>query len=174
MESSNGVQGGVMTTVTEQSKRQARRSSRAAWLLVGALAAAVTFGAVAGALREPARLDAATPEGVTQAYLQAVLDRNYTTAAGYFADSLAAECDAADFRRAWVEPNLTAALDDVTVAGDTAEVRVRLRSVAGPAPFGAGGYESLETFFLVSEAGQWRITGPAWPLFDCWKPESKS
>jgi hypothetical protein len=144
------------------------------WVLIGVAVAALVIGAVAGALREPAELPADSPEGVVQAYLQAVLDGDVTAARGYLAATTAERCTAGDYRQAWVPESLTATLDEVTVAdgggSDEAEVDVRLRTVAGPEPFGGGDFSSLETFVLMREDGTWQVTGEPWPVFSCGAP----
>jgi hypothetical protein len=137
------------------------------WILGGLVALTLVVGAVAGALRAPTLLDPDSPEGVTQAYLQAVLDHRHADASAYFSAATAARCSARDFRSAWVPESLTATLDGVRVEDGRAEVSVRIRSVAGPGPFGGGDYSSLEVFSLVEEDAGWRLSGEPWPLPFC-------
>ena len=145
------------------------------WVLAGLTVTALAIGAVAGALREPAELPADTPEGVVQAYLQAVLDGDVGAARAHLDEATAERCTAADYRQGWVPESLTATLDDVRIAAPAggsaeAEVDVRLRTVAGPEPFGGGDFSSLETFVLTREDGDWQLTGEPWPVFACGGP----
>jgi hypothetical protein len=161
----------AVTSTTQQrqvrGERRAGLPSSAVWALVALVVTVVVVGAVAGTLRAPTPLDEQSPEGVVQAYLQAVLDGDHLAAVAFFSDDTARDCQASDFRNAWVPESLTATLDAVHVRGDDATVRVRLRTVAGPGPFGGDGYSSLETLTLAREDAQWRITGAPWPLLDC-------
>ena len=137
------------------------------WIFAGVVAAAVLVGAVVGALREATPLDRDSPEGVVQAFLQAVFDGDYSAALTFLDSDTTASCDQGDFRAAWIPESMTAALDDVRVRDGEAEVSVRLRTVTGPEPFGSGAYSSQETFELIHEGGVWRITEGFWPVYDC-------
>jgi hypothetical protein len=143
------------------------RSTALLWGLGGILLAVIVVGAVASALREPVLLEVGTPEGVAQRYLQAVLDDDPSAAAAFLsADS---RCDVEDYDEVWVPDSLTVSLDSVRLleSEQAAEVRVRLRSVAGPGPFGDGGYSSFETLRLARQDGRWTLVGTPWPLYDC-------
>jgi hypothetical protein len=144
-----------------------RRPAVMLWILGGVLAVALVVGAVAGALRDPETLARNTPQGVVQAYLQALFDDDRAAAREWLSEDTAARCTASDYREAWVEESMTATLEDVDARGEAVEVRVRLRTVSGPGPFGAGGFTSTETFTLVEEGGQWRIADDPWPVFAC-------
>ncbi len=147
--------------------REGSRASRlVGWSLGGALVVLIGAGVAVGLLREPVLLDPHTPEGTVQAYVQAVLDDEWSEARSHLAGDLEAECTAIDFRHAWIPDSLTVTLDDVRVDGDEAEVVVRLRTAAEPDPFG-GGYETSETFDLIREDSVWRFTGQPWPVYDC-------
>jgi hypothetical protein len=135
--------------------------------LSGVLVTVLIAGAVAGALRGPDVLDPDRPEGVVQAYLQANLDNDHHRAHGFLSVETAERCTVSDLRQAWIPESITASLDGVRVRADEAEVRVRLRTVAGPEPFGGGGFTTVETFVLTREEGRWRLTETAWPAFDC-------
>ena len=159
-----------MATATQHRPDESAPAARRPALVLGVIAtlviAVLVIAAVGGALRSASPPDSSTPEGVTQVYLQAVFDHDFTAAVALYSEQLAS-CDVADFRSSWVPESLTATLDDVQMRGDTATVRVRLRSVAGPPPLGGDGYSSVETFTLAREGAQWRITGEPWPVYDC-------
>lgn len=148
-------------------KSPAGRRRLLPWLLLGTVLVVVIFGAVVGALRGPVALDLETPEGTIQAYAQSVLDMDHARARSLLTEELADRCTAHDFRSAWVPTSTTATLLEVRNREQTAEVVVRFRSMAGPEPFGAGGINTIETFSLVREGGQWRISEVPWPLFEC-------
>lgn len=144
--------------------------TRLLWVLVAVVALLLVVGAVAGAVRDPAALDPGSPEGVTQAYLQDVFDRDFAAARQHLSEESAQACSTADFRLAWVPESLTAVLDEVRLRDGEADVAVRIRTVSGPGPFGGGDYSSYEVFTLVrpDDSGDaWRISGDPWPLFDC-------
>lgn len=145
-----------------------RRQGVALWVLAGLAGSALLVGGVVGALREPADLDPDSPEGVVQAYLQAVLDEDYAEAAGYFAAETAERCDSEAFADAWIGDWQTADLEDVRMRGAEAQVTVRFRSPSAPPPVPAGnGYRRSQTLTLVEEDGAWRLTGTPWPLRHC-------
>ena len=150
-----------------QGPHERPRSSRlVGWILGAALVVLVAAGAAMGILRDPLLLDPQTPEGTVQAYVQAVLDGEWSDARSHLTEDLGAECTAINFRHSWVPDSLTATLDDVRIDDDEAEVLVRLRTPAEPDPFG-GRYETTETFDLLREGTTWRITGQPWPVYDC-------
>lgn len=150
--------------------RPGGRPSVLLWAMAALVLLALLAGALASALRDPRPLDPDTPEGVVQRYLQAVLEGDFTEAARFLSDTTAEDCEPVELRQAWVPESLTATLDSVQARGAEADVTVRLRGVAGPEPFGSGGYSSLETFALVREGGQWRVAGQPWPLLGCRTP----
>jgi hypothetical protein len=153
-----------MTTRTSDRRP---RSGVILWVVAGLVTLVVVVAAVVGALREPTVFDTTVPEGVVQQYVQAVLDGDYRAALQWMTDESAATCGPSDFRDVWVPESLTVTLDDVRTTDGEAEVRVRLRSMAGPPPFGDGSYESDEAFYLVEGDGGWRLTGEPWPLYHC-------
>jgi hypothetical protein len=148
-------------------ENRATRSRWVAWVLGLLVLAVVGTGILAGILREPTTLDPNTPEGTVQAYLQAVLDEDWSSARAHLADDLARRCSVVDFRYAWVPDQLTTTLDGTRTTDDGVEVRVQLRSVASPDPLRTVDGVSTETFDLVQQDGQWRITGAPWPVMDC-------
>jgi hypothetical protein len=136
------------------------------WFLVGLLATVVLGGIVVGLLREPVVVDLSTAHGTVQAYTQAVLDGRWADASDLLSEELSSRCTIADLRNAWVEEPAVVYLEDVQVADGRAEVRVVLRPLAPPDPFGAD-RGSTEVFDLVRESGAWRITAEPWPIYGC-------
>jgi hypothetical protein len=164
----------VLTTETTNERatdrRRTARPMTLVWLLMGLAVVLLVVGVVVGAMRQPAKITDSRAEGVVQAYIEAVLDRDHAAAVGYLSEDTAARCTAAAFRQAWVPEGVTADLEGVQVSGQRAEVRVRLRTTAEPFPLEGGGYSSTEAFTLVEEDGAWQITGEPWPLVSCTGP----
>lgn len=145
-----------------------RERSRTVARLVGALLAVVmAVGIFAGLQRTPEHLDADTPEGIVQGYLQAVLDGDWRAAEGFLTEGLAERCTLADLTRSFVPGGMTATLDDTEVDGDLAVVRVRLLEPATPDVLGGGAEGATEAFELQIEQDGWRITGEPWPVYAC-------
>jgi hypothetical protein len=136
------------------------------WVLAGVVIVALITGIAVAAVRGSTRLDAGSPEGVVQRYLQAVFEHDHATAVGYLSDDTAERCSVAAFREAWVPDGLTADLDDVRVTGDRAEVRVVLHAVVEPLPVDPT-TTTTELFRLERTADGWRLTGEPWPLVSC-------
>lgn len=158
-----------MTTTRSGDTDQRRRTrSLLPWVVGGIVVAIIALGGLAGALRGPADIQPDSPEGVVQAYLRAVLARDHADAAGYLTDDTARRCPASAFRQAWVPDDVTADLEQVSVTGGDARVRVRLRTPAGPLPLDSE--SSTELFLLAREDGAWRLTGEPWPLTTCEEP----
>lgn len=138
------------------------------WMVGGLVVVAVVVAAVAGALREPAVVAPDSPEGVVQAYLRAVLARDHAAAVGYLTDEASRRCPASAFRTTWVPDDVTADLEEVSVNGGEARVRVHLRTPVAPLALDAE--SSTEVFLLVREDDAWRLTGEPWPLTTCTEP----
>jgi hypothetical protein len=152
--------------MTTTGTTRSRRPHVFVWALAGIVVVAVIVGVVVAAVRGTTSLDADSPEGVVQRYLQAVFDRDHATAVGYLSDTTAERCPVAAFRDAWVPDGLTADLDDVRVSGDRADVRVVLHAVVEPLPVDPT-VTTTELFQLERTANGWRIAGVPWPLTSC-------
>ncbi|HSJ46079.1 MAG TPA: hypothetical protein VK923_15505 [Euzebyales bacterium] len=150
----------------EPHRTRLRRPTSLLWILAGLVVVALVVGLVIAALRPPTSLDIGRPEGVVQAYLQAVLEHDHAAATGYLSEATAERCPASAFRATWVPEGLTADLDDVQVTGDRAEVRVVLHPNTALPPFEAVD-STTELFRLTREVGAWRFTGIPWPLVSC-------
>ncbi len=135
-----------------------------AWI-GGGLAAVVVLTLVVLAVRSPAEFEPGSPEAVVQDYLQAVLAGDERTAATFFAED--SNCTRDDFDHRDRTSNVRITLIDSEVfADDEATVEVRIRFDEGALDT-LSSYDLDETFFLVREAGDWRITNSPWPLFFC-------
>lgn len=138
------------------------------WIVGGLVVVAIAVAALAGALREPANVAPDSPEGVVQAYLRAVLSRDHAAAVGYLTEEAARRCPASAFRTSWVPEDVTADLEEVSVNGGEARVRVHLQTPVAPLPLDS--QSSTELFLLVREDDAWRLTGEPWPLTACTEP----
>lgn len=156
----------MATSTTAPERRPTRTPSTLVWVLGGVVLGALAVGVVAAALRPGPTLDPASPEGVVQSYLQAVLDRDHATAVSYLAPDTAERCTVAAFRDAWVPEGLTAELDDVRTSGDRAQVRVVLHPAVELAPVDPT-VTTTELFTLERTDAGWRLIGVPWPLMSC-------
>lgn len=126
--------------------------------------AAVVVGLTWG--RTVTTYDLALPEGVAQAYLQAAFDGRFDEAASHFAPD--SDCDASDLDRAFIQEDIRISLTGVSTDNDRSTVRIAA-DLPGGGPFG-GSYEERHTLRLVQVAGDWKLTGIPWPLYDCTPP----
>lgn len=121
---------------------------------------------VVALIRDPVQLDPETPSGTVQEYLQAISDDDFEAAFELLHPDEFEDCVPSDIQRHVTEEPFTASLESTvepTEDQETAIVNVRIRFGTG-GPFGSG-WESFESFELVSEDGLWLITGEPWPYF---------
>jgi len=147
------------------------KEPRGRWLL-GAGAIGLVLVLVFVALsREPVQLDASSPEGVVQRYLQAISDRDHEAAFDYLDPDSYEGCDPSDLaRNAPDEPFSASMQEGEEYSSERAFVEVTIRFGNGGGPFGDG-WSQYESFQLVAGADSWLITDEAWPYFgwDCRK-----
>lgn len=131
---------------------------------------AVVLGLVAAlalvlyAVTRPAKVwDPATPQGVVQTYVTAVLAGDTVAAADLLAPT--SPCAATDLDRAFLGRDTRVDLVGSTVQGTQAQVRVLVAVDPGPDPLGGNGEE--RTFRLTRTTTGWRIDGIPWPLYEC-------
>lgn len=142
--------------------------SRTILVLVATLSVALVGVAVALALRSPARLDPATPEGAAQGFFQAVLDGDEDAALGYVTETLARRCGTGGMRYA-APDDASVVIMHSTVAGGTAELEVEITETRGAGPFGIGTDAFDETVVLERHGDRWLISQVPWPLsYYCW------
>lgn len=141
-------------------------SNRPAWLLPAGIGLLVLVLVLVALVRDPVQLDPETPDGTVQEYLQAISDDDYETAFDLLHPDEFEDCVPSDIERQASNEPFTASLEsDVEpVSGeDRAIINVRMR-FGTDGPFGSG-WETFESFELVSEDGFWWITGEPWPYF---------
>lgn len=130
---------------------------------VGIIVVAAVTASVVASQRSVQTYDPASPAGVVQSYLGAVADGQDPTTTGLLAaDSPCAGGDTAEF---YLPSAFSAQLVAETVRADTATVAVEVEEGAGD-PFGDG-WRHEESFQLVLQDGQWRLSGTPWPIGFC-------
>jgi hypothetical protein len=140
------------------------RPNRLLAAAVAAIAVLAVIATVVSATRSAPELDPATPEGVVQAYVAALLDGDSERAAAHFAPGTG--CDAADLDPVVLDTPARVVLLDTRTTGDTARVEVRIVHSPGDFP-GSGEYGEDHTFRLGRVGGRWLLTGAPWPVYDC-------
>jgi hypothetical protein len=140
--------------------------NRPAWLLPTGIGLLVLVLVVVALLREPVQLDPGTPDGTVQEYLQAISDDDFETAFELLHPDEFDGCVPSDIQRHLGDQPFTASLESDVEPMDDRDltiVNVRIR-FGTEGPFGSG-WETFESFELVSEDGMWWITGEPWPHF---------
>ena len=141
-------------------------SNQKANRVLGLVVAAISIVAliVVLAVKEPTpQLDASSPEGTVQQYLQAITDRDFEAAVTYLATDT--KCKVEDFDRAYIQDSLRIALADVSKTETSASIKVRIETANGD-PFG-GSYSDNQAFRLTKSDSSWKITGIPWPTYEC-------
>ena len=134
------------------------------WIVAGGFVVVVVVLAGIALLREPALLDADTPEGTVQRYLQAISDSDYDLAYTYLDPVHYEGCGPEDIARHAPNDSFNATFADSTDTGGVAFVEVTMRFGGGADPFGSA-WTSYEQFQLEADGSAWFITGEAWPYF---------
>jgi hypothetical protein len=134
-------------------------------IVVGLVVLVTVVVGVLTASRDATEYDSSTPEGVVQAYVEAVLDGELEVAAGLLSED--SPCDVDNLDNSYLPEYDRVVLLDSEVDGDTARVEIEAVTVEGP--FGAFDYGERHTFRLERSGTEWRITGRPWPMFECFK-----
>lgn len=160
-----------------------RRWLAIAMALVAALVAASVVVAVVRSPREET-FAPGSPEAVVQGFLRALSKGDYETARGYLSEADRQRCTLSLLRRMNLKGRLADSrveMEDALTSGDTASVTLRVREEGSPLGFeGGGGYTHTETYDLVRDQDQWRLSvasgasspwrtrwQTAWPLYEC-------
>lgn len=104
-----------------------------------------------------------SPEKVVQEYLVSLNDGRNDVALKLLASD--SSCSIQDIDRAYHSPDAETSLLESKIAGNTAVVRVSIQRDPTAMMDTSTGEE--QTFRLIKEEGQWRISGIPWPLYDC-------
>ncbi|WP_088284267.1 hypothetical protein [Kineosporia sp. A_224] len=150
-----------MTTIGPDRTSERRRALVPVVAVVGLVA---VLAVVLFAVTRPAKVwDPATPQGVVQTYVTAVLAGDTVAAADLLAPG--SPCAATDLDRTFLDRDTRVDLVGSTVQGTQAQVRVRVGVDPGADPLGDNGEE--RTFRLTRTTSGWRIDGIPWPLYEC-------
>jgi hypothetical protein len=131
--------------------------------IVVAVISIVALIAVLAVKETTPQLDANTPEGTVQQYLQSVTARDFDSAITYLASDT--KCKLEDFDQAYLQDSIRISLSDTTITGDSASVKVSIENSNGD-PFG-GSYAESQTFRLTKSDSGWKISGIPWPTYQC-------
>ena len=133
-------------------------------LWAGVVLAVLVAVAVASMFIRSPQLDPATPEGVVQAYLRAVVEGRRTEARSYLSDRLERECKPG-YRPYPSRDAYRIELVEAVVDGSTAEVHV----IVAEQDVELFDYyhEFSASYSLVSTGDGWRITEQEWPWYGC-------
>ena len=108
-------------------------------------------------------LSTGSPEKVVQEYLMSLNDGRNDLAFKLLARD--SSCSIQDIDRAYHWPAAETSLLESRITGNTAVVRVSVQRDPSAMLDSSSGEE--QTYRLINEAGQWRISGIPWPLYDC-------
>jgi hypothetical protein len=139
-----------------------QRANRILGLVVAAISIVALIAVLAVKETTP-QLDANTPEGTVQQYVQTVSTRDFDSAITYLA--IDTKCKVEDFDQAYIQDSFRISLSDTSITGDSASVKVSIENSSGD-PFG-GGYTESQTFRLTKSASGWKISGIPWPTYQC-------
>jgi len=139
-----------------------QRANRVLALIVTAISI-VALITVLAVNEDTPQLDATTPEGTVQQYLQSVTARDFDTAITYLSEDT--KCKITDFDQAYIQDSIRISLSDASVTGDSASVKVNIEDSSGD-PFG-GSYTESQAFRLVKSDSGWKIAGIPWPTYQC-------
>jgi hypothetical protein len=143
-----------------------RHPNRILAIVLGVTALVAVVAVVIATNRAPETYDRGTPQGVVQAYLEAVVAGDHTEAAGYLAPD--GTCDIEDLDRASVPDGIRVVLRDTEVDGDRAQVAVDVVTTSDDL-IGGSEWSESHTFRLGKDGQDWRVLGVPWPLYDCVK-----
>lgn len=114
---------------------------------------------------EPIEYDPATPEGVVQTYVRAVLDEDDEAAAALLVSDW--DCEVDPFPRFSGNESVRISLGSVEYKDDRAFVEVRITTSGGSAPFDRYEWTEEDRFILEQEPAGWRIDSAPWRFMIC-------
>jgi len=139
-----------------------QRANRVLGLVVAAISIVALITVLAVKDTTP-QLDATTPEGTVQQYLQSVTARDFNVAITYLAADT--KCKIEDFDQAYIQDSIRISLSDSSITGNSASVKVNIENSSSD-PFG-GSYTESQAFRLTKSEGEWKIAGIPWPTYQC-------
>lgn len=125
----------------------------------------LVVAAIAGLLsanRQPPDLDPATPEGVVQLYVLAIVDADDEEAVSHLDPDLGCK---APLRWVYRPQRMSMAVVSSKVTGEKAVVVLDITEYSGNGLLDSSNHR--ETFELEAADGGWKITGQPWPVYAC-------
>lgn len=144
-----------------------RGPNRILIFVVAIVAVVAVVAGVLSARAAPQQYARSTPEGVVQAYLDALVDRDQEQAAELLAADSPCTVEDLDRDRDVLGNDTRVILRDAETEGDAASVDVEVVTRSGGL-FG-GEWAEEHTLRLSREGSDWRITGAPWPMYACEK-----
>lgn len=143
----------------------ASRPDRALIAIISVIVAIVLI-AVAVILTRggPADLDPASPEGVVQAYSNAVISDDEPTALALLTSDVRKNCERTHYGKI---QGFVMAIESTKIHGNRAIVRVSVEHSYGDGLYGGSTYVSDERFDLVLEDDLWKVESSPWDLMLC-------
>lgn len=133
--------------------------------LLGAVVVLAVAAGLVVANREAPALDPTSPEGVVQAYLEAVIDGDVDGAFALLSPT--AGCDISDVGTAYLPESVRVVVLQTDVDGDEAVVRVEVTENPGNGLFEGSGFKHDERISLRRTGGTWQVEASSWLLFGC-------
>ncbi|MBX3088510.1 MAG: hypothetical protein KF742_08455 [Cryobacterium sp.] len=112
-----------------------------------------------------ARLDPASPEFAVQKYSAAILDSDRDAAMEMVTSDLRNNCEPSSDAGNY---SVRITLVSTKINGDRATVKVTLNINYGGGAYGGSDVSTPDTFTLVKEGGNWRVSTAPWPLTACY------
>lgn len=146
-------------------KRLSAAGSRTPLILLGATVLLVVVALIVVFTRGAAApVDPASPEGVVQSYVTAVLAGNEQEAAALLTTEAVKDCHVGDvFDRG----DMRVTLLSTRFEGPGASVLVSITETRVSGPFGANENSYEDSFALVRRQDSWAIDTVPWPLLTC-------
>lgn len=136
-------------------------------ILVGAV---ILIAALGG--RRIVDYEPGTPEATAQAYVQAMLDREFDVAHAYLVAELQDQCEPYRLETPDTADSMVVMFGDVRVNGDSATIEAPLTSTdVQPEPFPLEEPDTDARSVLAQRSGEWRIVHADWPLYGCARGE---
>lgn len=148
------------------SNTRAARSKVVLAVIMVVVVAAIAGAAVLSALRPAEDLDPSTPEGVAQAYYQAIFDGEEADALALMTPELQERCRDRDLRRFFVADSNRVLLTSTKVSDARAVVEVEIDKGSESSPFDLEGYTIYEILVMTETDTSWAISEVPWP-FHC-------
>jgi hypothetical protein len=149
--------------VPEDSGDMRGSANRMLGVIVGAI---VVIGIVVASVAsswEATPRDPKSPEGVVQAYFEAVVAHDAEATLAFLEPGTS--CTVTNFQQTYFDTGSRVNLVDVKVTGNRADVHVRIEHGNGD-PFGSTWNED-QYFQLVRAGDTWRLHGIPYPLYNC-------